>query len=180
MEPSTDAAITLRLLKSPALDQVLRAASPIALRAFAVACGRLALELTRDDQPPGVAARLSQSLDMASLLVQGVSTEDPDLVIAREEARELARTLDSAQLDLLAEVEEAAERAGLRTAEHPRYLAYGVAASCHRAAEIVAHALHDDAFAGAVECAYILATGMRIDIPTVLAIARANIPAAPP
>lgn len=170
-----EADVTLRLLKAPDLEAILRSATSTELRAFSIACGWLAFEMTRDDQPEGVAVLLGPFLDMASLMVQGVAPDDADIAEARAEARALAQKLDDDQLDLLEAVEQAAEREHVRTSKHPRYLAYGVAAYCYRAAEIVAQALREDAFAGAVESAYILSTSMRINLPTVLAIARANI-----
>lgn len=83
--------------------------------------------------------------------------------------------MDDIQLQLLGQVQDEALEADIRTVEHPRYPAYREAAHCHRAAEIVAQALNEDALEAAAECACLLDPGMRIDQPTILAIARANI-----
>lgn len=172
IDPLANAEATLRLMKSPELSRLLHGASKRALRAFAVACGGLAVTLTEWDQPPGVPTTLRRLLDIAGLLVQDVLADDPDIRDARNEARALAKTLDDAQLDLLGVIEEASEKADIRTAEHPRYRDYTAACHCHRAADIVANALHEDPFLGAVECAYTLEAGLRIDMPTVIALAR--------
>lgn len=168
----TEADTTLHLMRCPELETILRSATPGALRAFAIAGGRLAVSLTRYDQPEGVAKTLHRHLDMAGLLAQGVPVEDPDIAGTRSDAVELAAQLDERQLDLLGLVQDEAERADIEAVEHPRYPAYSAAAHCASAADAVVEALREDAFQGAVQCAWILENNLRVDMPTVIALAR--------
>lgn len=174
MAPYT--AAVLESLKSPELERLLRSGPPRELRAFSVACGQLAVRMTEYDQPAGITPLLRRYLDMAGLLAQDVPADDPDIAQARAEARATFEQLDVAQLNLLGLIEEETYALSPQpsTTEHPRYAAYTLACRGSCAAEIVAQTLNEDAFEGAVECAYIL-HGLRIDVPTILAIARANI-----
>lgn len=163
------AASRLRQLREPALEALLRG-HPSALRMIATACAQLALYNTELDQPPDELVVLRAQVEVAATLAD--SPIDAASRAARDAAIAATRRLDTKQLALIGRIDEETGGDGDLQVVHREYPAYLAAFRCFIAGSAVVAALDEDPFEGAVECAYLLITGIRIDPPTVFAIAQ--------
>lgn len=171
----------LERMNRPILERLLRAAPPGRLRAFAIACARLAGSVAELHRDGDLLPLMRQTFAAAELLAAGVEPKDSRVLAGREAAGALAHDLDEIQLQMHGWILDDTEDGRYAGRNHPLLGTYAEATRRYAAADAAAFALHEDPLTAAALCLEVLDRALCVDYDTLLVLARhwLNDPAEP-